>query len=437
MDTTFINKLMKISLVQITFICLSLLFLTNASHAQQIDSIQKAGILDSLPEIRLKESSDMLAGESYLENDSIFGLNENDILALFEGNEVETSDFNARSKRIRVDELLRALEGRPGQLRFNGGATSIFQALDSAEWLNYYGTGSFDIYAHTLLGEGILVFFDLEAIGGNGPNERFATFSPVNSDAGTTRSADGLDRLTILEAWSEFSLFEDAIQITAGKIDLTNYFDNNASANDETMQFINGAFVNNAAFAVPSNSPGIRIQTTLFKRYHLHFGLSSLDNSGTDIFTNLYGIGSLAWTILPGTDFESNLRLYGYQHPEIKNGYGWGTSIDLLLFKTYNLFGRYGSNQAEIVDYWPIESSWSVGARFVRPILKRTLAIGIAYGEQTSFDESLNHERVVELYGRRQVNEWIHISPHVQWIQNAAGTNNDYRVYGIRTHFNF
>jgi len=171
-----------------------------------------------------------------------------------------------------VDALLKAITQRPGQLRFNGGATTILQHGIQNNNRHSTGVGSFDFYAHTAFGPNALLFFDLEAIGGNGPDDFFPNFAGLNGDAGSTQAQDGADRLTVLEAWTEFTLLNKIFTITAGKIDLTNYFDNNASANDETMQFISGAFVNNAAFAVPANAPGLRLRTTLLNRIHFQLG---------------------------------------------------------------------------------------------------------------------------------------------------------------------
>jgi hypothetical protein len=363
--------------------------------------------------------------------------NLNEILAIFDENSVESSDFDSRSKRKRVDALLTAITQQPGQLRLNGSVTSVLQGANACDGWRYYGTGSFDIFAHTSFGKGSLLFIDLEAIGGDGPEQHYNSFSGVNGDAGNTQSFDSLDRVTVLEAWGEFTLFKESVTITAGKIDLTNYFDNNASANDETTQFLSGSFINSSAFAAPPNSPGIRLRTTIIQRYHLQFALSSYDNAGVDLFNDLYKIASLGWTFSPGSDFEANIRLYGYQHPYDKNAYGWGISIDKILFGSYNIFGRYGQNQNELSNIWNVKTAWSAGTRFVKSIAGQLLAIGIAYGENSSFNEKLNREKLLEIYFRRQLNRWVDISPLFQYFWNAKGSNLQMSVFGIRTHFNF
>ena len=49
----------------------------------------------------------------------------------------------------------------------------------------------------------------------------------------------------------------------------------------------------------------------------------------------------------------------------------------------------------------------------------------------------LKPEQLLEIYARVQLNKWTHISPHFQNIWNGAGGEENYTIFGIRTHFNF
>lgn len=392
---------------------------------QQVDSLRRTLRLIDGEMQEMKQS--MIEGESDVD----------EILAIFGEEDLESASFETRSRYKRVDDLLKAIQQRPGQLVFNGNVTAISQFSVNNNANETYGTGSIDLFATTSFGKGTLLFIDLEAIGGDGPDFLYPTFSGLNGDAGSTQSPDGIDRLHVLEAWGEFTLFKEIFTITVGKIDLTNYFDNNASANDETMQFISGSFINNSSFAVPSNSPGFRLRTTILNRYHLQFGISSQDNAGVRLFNDLYKIASLGFTFAPGSGFESNIRIYAYQVPVAGNDHGFGVSLDKVFFNKFNVFGRYGLNHDAVADYWGIKSSWSAGLRFVESINKQPLAIGVAYGENSAAINNLEKEKITELYIRRQLNKWVHISPHFQYIWNRKGTNEDLAVFGIRTHFNF
>lgn len=238
--------------------------------------------------------------------------------------EPDSSDVpeDQRSKRKRLDQLLRSIEQRPGVLRFNGDATTSFQTGLKRGVNKVYAVGSFDIFAVTSFGDGSLLFFDLEAIGGNGIDEIIPSFSGLNGDAGTTQDSDGLDRLQVLEAWGEFTILDELFTVTAGKIDLTNYFDNNKYANDETLQFLSNAFVNNPSFAVPSNSPGIRIRTSILDRFYFQIGLSNVENTGANIFGSIYKIIGTGVKLLPNTDWEANLRFFNFWHPLANNANG-------------------------------------------------------------------------------------------------------------------
>lgn len=342
-----------------------------------------------------------------------------------------------RSKKKRVDELLRALEQRPGVLRLNGGATASFQSGLKENFNNTNTVGSFDIYTLTSFGKGTILFFDIEAIGGNGVDEYISTFSGLNGDAGSLQAEDGTDRLHMLEAWGEFTIFDELFTITAGKIDLTNYFDNNATANDETPQFLSNAFVNSNALAVSSNSPGIRFRTAIINRFYIQFGLVSVDNSGSGLFNNLYKIAGLGFRVLPDTDWEANFRLYGFQHPYADNSIGYGISFDETVFKEYKIFARYGKNSSELSKWYGITSSWSAGLSFVKNIQDWGINIGLAYGETYAENSSLHTEKISEFYARYQFNKWVYLSPHLQLVWNANSTQINHTVLGIRNHFNF
>ena len=49
------------------------------------------------------------------------------------------------------------------------------------------------------------------------------------------------NEVNLREAWLRTELFSQKLALSAGRLDLTNYFDRNATANDETTQFISDA----------------------------------------------------------------------------------------------------------------------------------------------------------------------------------------------------
>ena len=411
-----------------------------SARAQEPDTTGIAGVrtlesrLDSLrATIRFLDNELQIMRQRMVEGRS----DVDDLVALLNDEEPETAPEDRRSRRKRVDALLKAIEQRPGQLRINGGATASFQGSLSDEYGGSTGVASFDIYAHTTFGPRTVLFLDLEAIGGDGPDALHPTFGGLNGDAGSTQDSDGVDRMTVLEAWAEFTILKELVTVTAGKIDLTNYFDNNASANDETMQFLSGAFVNSAALVVPGNSPGARVRTAILRRFFLQLGVASADNSGGDLFRDLYTIGSCGFGIFPDSDWETNMRVYSFRHPAAPGAYGFGLSFDAALFRAYNVFARYGLNEDGVADWYGVASAWSAGTRFVRRFGGRTTVFGLAYGETEPRSDVLRVERVFELYARHQINKWVHVSPHLQMVWNCAGSSDHIALVGARVHFNF
>jgi hypothetical protein len=342
-----------------------------------------------------------------------------------------------RSRRKQLDELLEYISTRPGQLFFRGQVNSIVQSNFEKGDKFSTGEGSVNLFASSSFGNSTILFIDLEAVGGNGPDEFATTLSTLNGDAGSTQANDGFDRITVSEAWTEFLFLNNIFTVTIGKIDLTNYFDNNAVANDENSQFISGIFINNPAFAVPSSSPGIRIRTSLLDRFYIQFAFSKVENSGSNIFQQIYKAASLGFKFLPNTDFEANVRMFGYSHPFADNRYGFGISIDQTIAILFTIFGRFGNNENTLAQWYGIKTSWSAGVQFKENLLGEITTIGIATGQIKPSVKELETEKSFELYLRQYLNNWISISAHFQHIFDSGGVNGKYSLAGLRLNITF
>lgn len=340
-----------------------------------------------------------------------------------------------RSKRKQVDALLSAILQQPGQLQFSGVATATFQT-EIQQNNSYQGVGTFDIFAFTSFGKHTLLFFDLEAIGGNGPDVLIPNISVLNAIAGSTTSTDGIDRLTVLEAWTEFKALRDIFTVTLGKIDLTNYFDNNLHANDETSQFITGVFVNNPVLPIYFNSPGIRFRTSFLGRFYIQYGLGMANLKEIDLMKNHFKILETGFKLFPETGWEANLRFMGYEHPLAGSSQGFGISVDQLIANHVTIFGRYGKNKIGLAEWHGIEKAWSAGIGFQKMVLRKEYKIGIAYAETFQVDK-IRPEKVAECYISNQLNKWLFVSPHFQWLQNGQEELIDHYILGLRLNFSY
>ncbi|MBT8378655.1 MAG: carbohydrate porin [Ignavibacteria bacterium] len=342
-----------------------------------------------------------------------------------------------RSRRKQLDALLNYISSRPGQLFFNGQANAIIQGNLQKEDKFSTANGSVNLFATTSFENNIILFVDLEAIGGNGPDDFAETISSLNGDAGSTQSRDGFDRIVVNEAWTEFLFLDNIFTVTVGKIDLTNYFDNNAIANDENSQFISGAFINNTAFAVPANSPGLRIRTTILERFYIQFSMSKAENEGNNIFSDIYKIGGFGFKLFSFSDYEAEFHLYGYTHPFANNRYGFGISMSQTIAARFTVFGRFGNNENTLAEWFSIKNSWSFGSQFKENIFSEPSVIGIAFNSTKPFDAQQLNEKLTELYIKQQINNWISISAHFQHIWDTGGINNKYSLLGLRVNFAF
>lgn len=307
-----------------------------------------------------------------------------------------------------------------------------------------------------VVGRGDLVFsfritdnttavIDLEATGGDGLDYKIPTFTGLNGVAGATG-----DRVRFRQAWVEHSLFNDDMLFTIGKIDLGNYFDNNAVANDENSQFLSGAFVSAHALSLPGIGPGARLQFRLSESLVLGIGYGSgnVDESGvptgTDILDHGFGIAEIDYKLKNG-ELEGNYRVYGacdgakpdnFIKLQRKNAYNFGVSIDQQVTGRLAIFGRYAQREQ---GAYLTNRSWSAGLQYTGLIPGRTEDVAaLAYG-QIHGQGLQAPEKLLEWYYKIKIIEKIAVAPIVQYIITPLGDRDrdDSVVIGLRSQINF
>lgn len=96
----------------------------------------------------------------------------------------------------------------------------------------------------------------------------------------------------ITELWHEVDLFDSRFRVRFGKVDLTGgfnchgasvSFDSNLYANDEKVQFLNNALVNNPTipFPSPDNTIGAMVFWEPIERFYVSAGMGDIDSNGT------------------------------------------------------------------------------------------------------------------------------------------------------------
>lgn len=344
------------------------------------------------------------------------------------------------ARRESVSERIEAAIDEAFEKRVLIGASGtgiLQQILSSEKEEKGFASGSFDLLFITKPLLYTTFFIDLEAIGGNGPDELLGSFSGLNDDAGSLQDDDGVDRVSVREVWLQSYLFDQKLRLVGGKIDLTNYFDHNVVANDETTQFITGAFVNNPTLEVPDNGPGLVVFFDTMKGPNFGLGLQSADNSGTNITDDIYAIAQIGYRSYGFFGREGNWRIWGRINGEKDDNKGFGVSMDQNLTTRLTAFARYGANEEEKGNS-DIASAWSLGLRYRSPFFSRVNdEMAFAFGTIDMVHGG--EERVAELYYKFQFNKHTSITPNIQTLVDPAGVNSEGTsvLAGIRTQIEF
>lgn len=360
---------------------------------------------------------------------------------------------------ITVDHMQESIKVL-SKLEISGDATGIVQGTSgigsSLGGDEGFAEGSLDlIFTYKPLNN-VAFALELESIGGDGPDSRFPTLGGLNGDAGSTN-----DNVTVREAFLEAEFLGERLTVTAGKIDITNYVDTNALANDETSQFLTGAFVHNAVLSAPDNGPGVRGRIDLMPGLlYIEAGAVQQDEDGNDrttdkLFDKVYGVAEVG--VSPKIfGQQGNYRFWGFADGngrEMKKngesrGYtalGAGLSFDQELTDWFSVFFRLGYRDSANLNY-DTQAAWSAGLQLSKLIPSRPDdVLGVAYGEIRPTKRSITpasareDEGILELYYNWHFTEKFHLSPIVQYVMNRSGYDNadDFWVYGARLQVDF
>jgi hypothetical protein len=262
------------------------------------------------------------------------------------------------------------------------------------------------------------------------------------------------------------------VELTAGKIDVFGFFDQNAVAGDEAAQFLNNAFVHNplldsggdigadaygfapgarlgyfdtsgawawgASLGVFGAGSGANLSGSLGKPFNIvQIELSPMQINGEP--RGSYRV--YAWTNGRTSDLDGNAQRHT----------GIGVSADQRIGRDWNLFGRWGRrssgdaafDRALTLGLEHGGRAWGRGRDAVGAAIG-WLRTGTAWQAATA-DTTLagyaasGDERIAELYYRMRLNEHLELSPDFQFIQRAGGDGlaPSVRVFGVRASFAF
>lgn len=330
-----------------------------------------------------------------------------------------------------------------------------------------------------------------QGLGLNAPFANLAGFAAPNAVAFRASGANPDDSVAILgQAWYQASIplpydgfkprSRETLEITFGKMDIFGFFDQNAVAGDESIQFLNSVFVHNPLLDAGSEAgvdangfqPGVVTSYLNYrngpKPWRLSLGVfgtgqganysrffsSPLVIAQAETGYKLEGLPgnyrAYYWRTGQGAQLDGSTDLHA----------GWGLSVDQRVMDDVAVFGRYGQiSQGQL----PFDRALTLGGEINGSSWGRGGdALGIAAGWLRAGDDyrvaggggdldgdgvapglfaftPSGAEKVAEIYYRYRITSQFELSPDFQYVWNLGANPdaNDVAVYGLRAQFSY
>jgi carbohydrate-selective porin OprB len=316
-------------------------------------------------------------------------------------------------------------------------------------------TLSGDLWLESPVGDHGTAYAAFEFGRGVGTDAALASLHGLNADA------IGASELDVLELWYG-QRFARGWYLQVGHVDLTDSFDANAVANDETAQFLSGGFVN--ALTLPTglaNSLGAELWVDIGAAGRVGLGTIGLDRSGSASYDQLFHhaivIAQAEWAV-DGNGLGGIWRLYAWHDSAGRPAWdgsgasptsGGGCSIDQAVHDRLRLFLRIGvgDERAQVVATHVSVGGGLTGALAGRPDDTLALAVGRAEASDSWRRHhpdglratDLDAEWAVEWYYRASLNHRLDVSVHcTHLIDPAARADGDpISAAALRAHLSF
>ena len=277
-----------------------------------------------------------------------------------------------------------------------------------------YQLSSADLLFSAGLAQYTSFFADVVGLSGAPPDAEIHSLTLLNS---YTARLVRQNEVNVREAWLRTELFTQRLAISAGRLDLTNYFDRNAAANDETSQFISDALVNNPMLGLATNGAGVAAVFDPKNGFAFKGGFQQSNTDATNLSQSLYSLGEVDYVARPPALSEGNYRLWiRDDNTAERNRSAFGISADQKLNAIVGLFARYGNAEAEVDR----DSFVSAGVQIQnRWVFYPTDYWGLGYA-QTSL-ASHDREKLVEAYYNFGISEKLRLSLHLQHAFESPG----------------
>jgi len=295
-----------------------------------------------------------------------------------------------------------------------------------------YQLASADLLFSAGLAQYTSFFADIVGLSGAPPDAEIHGLTLLNS---YTARLVRQNEVNVREAWLRTELFSQRLAISAGRLDLTNYFDRNAAANDETTQFISDGLVNNPTLGLATNGAGVAGVFDPKNGFAFKAGLQQSNNDATNLSQSMYSLAEVDYVARPPGLSEGNYRVwFRNDNSAERNRSAVGISVDQKLTAIFGLFGRYGT--AEAVS--GRDHFYSAGFQVQNGFVFNPLDVwGVGYAQTVL--ETGDRERLAEGYYNFKISEKLRLSFHVQHVfeSPAGATSAGFLVPAVRLQARF
>ena len=345
----------------------------------------------------------------------------------------------------KIEEALGEAEERNVKLGVSAAIAPQFARQTRGEKMaadgHAYQLASADLFFTAGLAQHTLFYADVVGLSGTPPDLEISGLTLLN---GYSARLVRQNEISLREAWLRTEIFSQKLAFTAGRLDLTNFFDRNVAANDETTQFLSDALVNNPTLGLATNGSGFAAVFDPKVGVNFKIGFQQSNPDATNLSSSIYSLAEVGYLATLPSLGEGNYRAwYRATNASSRTSTAWGLSLDQKIAAPIALFGRYGNGHVPGGDEGGTAFSagqrfWSGGVQFRRGVVfNPSDSWGVGYA-QTGVAEG-DRERLVEGYYNVQLSEKLRLSFHLtHTLELPEGSERvGYFVPGVRLQASF
>jgi len=302
----------------------------------------------------------------------------------------------------------------------------------------FYELASADLFFTAGLAQNTIFYADIVGLSGTPPDNEVGGLTLLNGYAARLGEQN---ELTLREAWLLTELANQKIQLAAGRVDLTNFFDHNAVANDETTQFISDALVNNPMLGLSENGAGLATTFDPKNGFTARIGYQQSDSDALNLSDSLFYLAEVGKLLTPGNLGEGNYRVwFRTDNSSGEDQSAWGISFDQKLSAALTVFLRAGQAEAsdELGGVLDDDEFYSLGLQLKNGATfnpEDAWGVGFANTQLGAGDE----EDLIEGYYNLRMTQKLQLSFHLTHVTEKPfeGDEVGYFVPGVRLQASF